>query len=183
MSYRHGLYIVEKEKVDSLTEEQINNIESRYAFLDSLNTTKILDLGRYSDEGYKLCENGLQVEGLLQKFRKNMFSEDDTEFEFLDPEQLVWLAEQYKERTIKYWENLLNEEPLDTYEGFITDAGEKCIDYVKDLLQWKKFLIDPHKDKKYVLQTTWKYEYEMFNILHCYKMIDWDKYYLVILGG
>ena len=185
MGYRHSLYILEKVKVDTLTEEQINNVEFRYDLLDNcLNSIEILDLGKYSDEGSALCKRGLKPHGILAKFRNAMFSEGDTQFEFLDPEQLVWLAEQYKERTVKHWGKLLSaKEPLETYSGLITDVGEKCKDYVKDLLYWQKYLLNSDKKCPFVVQTTWKYEYEIFNIIHCYKMIDWDKYYLVIIGG
>ena len=66
----------------------------------------------------------------------------------------------------------------------VTDKpSEKCINYVKDLLAWKNFLLNTDKENKYCLQDSWKYEYEMFNIIHCYKTIDWDKYYLVLTGG
>ena len=28
-----------------------------------------------------------------------------------------------------------------------------------------------------------KIEFEKYNLFHCYKMIDWDKYYLCLVGG
>lgn len=184
MGYRHSLHILEKVKVDTLTEEQINNIEFRYDLLDDyLHSIEILELGKYSDEGFELCEKGLKPHGILAKFRNAMFYEDDTQFEFLDPEQLVWLAEQYKERTVKHWQKLLSDEPIETNNGTLNDVGLKCKDYVKDLLHWQKYLLNTNKENKFTVQDTWKYEYEMFNIIHCYKTIDWDKYYLVIIGG
>ena len=49
-------------------------------------------------------------------------------------------------------------------------------------LGWKDFMIDT-SENRYTLQTSWKYEFEKYNLLHCYKMIDWDKYYLCLIGG
>lgn len=183
MGYRHSLYILEKSKVNKLTSEEIEQLECRYDCLENLGGKEIFELGKYSDEGFELCQKALKVEGNLAEFRNAMFYEGDTQFEFISPEQLIWLAQKYKERTVKYWQKLVSDEPLETYSKVITDVGEKCKYYVEDLLHWKDFMLDTNKENKFSLQTTWKYEYEMFNIIHCYKSIDWDKYYLVIIGG
>ena len=151
--------------------------------LEKLGGHEILELGKYSDEGFELGRNGIKVEGILADFRESMFYEGDTEFEFIEPEKLVWLAEKYLERTVNYWNKLISNEPMEIGLKNSTDAGEKCIDYVNDLLHWRQFILNTDKENKYCLQSSWKYEYEMFNIIHCYKSIDWDKYYLVLIGG
>ena len=78
-------------------------------------------------------------------------------------------------KNVKYWEMLLSDEPIETYDSVETDPNKKCFRYVKDLLGWKDFMVDT-SDNKYTLQTSWKYEFEKYNLLHCYKMIDWDIY-------
>ena len=35
---------------------------------------------------------------------------------------------------------------------------------------------------KYHITSSWVYEYTMFELIHLYKTIDWDKYYLIWLG-
>jgi len=187
MGYRHTLRIIEKEKVNNLTEEQLEIAEeSRYKLLEEiLNMEEILDLGKYSDEGFELCKNhALKVDGIRLKLRNACFYEGDTQFEFLDPSALKWLAEKYHERTVNYHEKLLSDtEPLETFSKVLKTKEEKCVDYVEDLLHWKEFLINTDLENKYEVQTSWKYEYALYSIIHCYKMIKWDKYYLVITGG
>ena len=185
MGYRHCLHIIEKKKLNKLTSKQIKKMEeqSRYDIWEKLGGQEILELGKYSDEGYELGQNGIKVNGILAEFRSIMYYEGDTEFEFLEPEKLVWIAEKYLERTVKYWEMLLSNEIQEIGLKVTDKPSEKCINYVKDLLTWKKFLLNTDKENKYCIQCSWKYEYEMFNIIHCYKTIDWDKYYLVLTGG
>lgn len=183
MGYRHILYILNKNKIDNLTPKDIkrlSSIENRYKILDEFNRKQIIELGKYSDEGYELCNKGIHVNDDL---RQLLYYEGDTEFEFINPECLVWLANQYKNRTIEYWKSLLNDTKIEVGNKVITSAQEKCLDYVKDLLIWERYILNDNKENKYCLQTTWKYEYEMFNIIHCYKMIDWRRYYLCIVGG
>ena len=183
MGYRHSLYIIEKEKVNNLTKEDIDKIDSRYDMLEYLQAKEIIDLGKYSDEGFELGRNGMKVEGLLEDFRKAMYYEGDSEFEFLEPEKLAWLAEEYLEGTINYWNKLLSDEPMQIAMKTVSETGEKCKAYVADLLHWSRYMLNTNIESKYILQTTWKYEYEIYNIIHCYKTIDWNKYYLVLIGG
>lgn len=184
MGYRYTLYILNKSKVDKIDSndiERFESIDNRYKILDELGRKEIIELGKYSDEGYKLCQKGISVNDEL---RELLYCEGDTEFEFLSPESLVWLANSYKERTIDYWKKLLDKNAIQEIGNkLVTSPKEKCLDYVKDLLTWERYILNDNKENKYCLQTTWKYEYEMFNIIHCYKMIDWRKYYLCILGG
>ena len=151
MGYRHSLYIIEKETVDALTSEEIKKMEdlSRYDIWKKLGGQEILELGKYSDEGFELGQNGIKVNGILEEFRSIMFEEGDTEFEFLEPEKLVWLSEKYLERTIRYWEMLISNEPQEIGINITTEPGEKCINYVRDLLRWKKFMLNTDKEPFY----------------------------------
>ena len=119
MGYRHYLYIIDKEKVNSLTKEDIEEINSRYDLMrEKLDGHEIIELGKYSDEGFGLGQNGIKVEGILADFRESMFYEGDTEFEFIEPEKLVWLAEKYLERTVKYWKEFLDDFKLKYNKSF-----------------------------------------------------------------
>lgn len=184
MGYRHSLHILEKEKVDKLTSEEIKENESRYDLMRKLESKEILELGKYSDEGFELGKNGIKVKGILAEFRSSMYYEGDTEFEFIDPEKLVWLAEKYKERTVKYWNCLLGKDKFPKYcDEADKTVEENCKKYVENQLVWQKYILNTDKNNKFSIQDTWHYEYEMFNIIHCYKLIDWEKYYLVLIGG
>ena len=188
MSYRHTFYIVEKENLNNITHKEIESYEnkeyfSRYDFIEAKGFKEINELGKYSDEGYYLSKSDLIIDYPdFKELRSLLYDEGDTEFYFMKPEALLKVAEMYHERTVKYWEMLLSDEPMETYDSVETDPSKKCFRYVKDLLGWKDFMINT-SDNKYTLQTSWKYEYEKYNFLHCYKMIDWDKYYLCLIGG
>lgn len=188
MGYRHTFYIVEKKNLDSITQEELESYEneeyfSHYDFMEAKGFKEINELGKYSDEGYYLGKSNLVVvHPELEELRSLLYYEGDTEFYFMKPEALLKVAQTYHERTVKYWEKLLSDEPIETLQGYETNPAKKCFRYVKDLLSWKDFMINT-SDDKYVLQTTWKYEFEKYDLLHCYKMIDWDKYYLCLIGG
>lgn len=184
MGYRHSLHIFEKEKINKLTSKEIKENENRWDFMEKLGSKEILDLGKYSDEGYELSNRAIKAGGILAELRSVMYYEGDTEFEFIDPENLIWLAEKYKERTIKYWKRLLGKDKFPDYsEEAERTVEENCKKYVEHLLVWSNSMLNTNKNNKFAIQDTWNYEYEMFNIIHCYKSIDWDKYYLALLGG
>ena len=188
MGYRHTFYIVEKKNLDNITHKEIESYENneyfhRYDFMEAKGFKEINELGKYSDEGCYLGKSDFILDYPdLEELRSLLYDEGDTEFYFMKPEALLKVAEMYHEKNVKYWEMLLSDEPMETYNSVETDPNKKCFRYVKDLLGWKDFMINT-SDNKYTLQTSWKYEFEKYNLLHCYKMIDWDKHYLCLIGG
>ena len=82
MGYRHYLYIIDKEKTNNLTSDEIKESEScgRCDFLErELDGQEIFELGKHSDEGFELGQNGIQVEGILAELRNAMYYEGDTD--------------------------------------------------------------------------------------------------------
>ena len=185
MGYRHYLAIIDKETFKNINEDFIlrNSDEDGYWGIYDLAEkygVEIAELGKYSDEGFRLCDKKTKIpDEYLNAY--NVIKEhcDNYEFGFnvLTKRDLIFLIRCYKMRTIKYWKSLL---------GIIEDKFDnnspevKCKNYVRSKLNWRKYLTD--EKNPYKVQDTWMYEYQMFNLLHCYKMIDWDKYVLIIYG-
>ena len=191
MGYRHYLNIVKKQDFLKINNEYIENLkddEGYFYFGDifkNINAEEICELGKYSDEGYNLETKHTDVIDDLKTtyyLLAKLAEERGYGFNILTKEDLIWIIEQYRDRTTKYWEKLVSDEPLETYSKVLKTPEEKCKYYVEDLLHWKDFICNTNINLKWELQTTWKYEYEMFNLIHCLKMIDWDNYILILTG-
>ena len=145
----------------------------------------LIELGKYSDEGFELSARKYKVRKLKKQINLLIenCSDEDSDFNIITQEDFVWLIEKYKERTVNYWKKILSDERIESYDKVYENAGDKCKYYVQDLLHWEKFLINTDLNNKWILQTTWKYEYELFNLLHIYKTIDWENNIVFIVGG
>lgn len=185
MGYRHYLAIVDKEtfkKVDTDFIKQNADEEGYwgiYNFAEKYGK-EIIELGKYSKEGFKLESKKQKIsEEFLPAYNalKNHCREHEYGFNLLTKRDLIFLIRCYKMRTVNNLKRMLGI----VEDKFNDNTPEvKCKEYVKEKLNWSKYLVDL-KDP-YKVQGTWLYEYELFNLIHCYKMIDWDKYCLIIYG-
>lgn len=187
MGYRHYLGIIDKETFKKIDDDFIkqNADEDGYWGIYSIVEKcgkEIIELGKYSKEGsrletkkQKISEDFLPAYNTLKKHCDN----HEYGFNLLTKRDLEYLIRCYKIRTVRYWKRVLGliEDKFD-YDKKTPE--EKCKQYVQEKLNWRTFLVnmkDPYK-----VQDCWLYEYELFNLVHCYKMIDWDKYCLIIYG-
>ena len=196
MGYRHYLYVFDKKDLKGL-----NTFLTEYKFLQNreddssrvspididkyLKAIELLELGNYSDEGFALCEVPRKVHGYSNVIKKiHTISRNwETGFNILKREDLVWLIEKYKNRTVSYWKQMVGQEEVPSwYEDAQRTVEERCVHYVEDLLCWEKSIANTDEDRPWTLQTSWKYEYEMFNLLHILKKVNWKKQLLLIIG-
>ena len=143
----------------------------------------------YGDELYEAI-----ITGGKPLFKKN--SELDEEFEYLNAfivgkealkqgalTMLNQMAEYY-EKLLKTPEQLKKEEE----RGLFTDGRsveDKLKEDVKDRLFWLRKSSSPldfDETKKYKLTNAWLKEYTMFELVHQYKTIDFNKYDIVECG-
>lgn len=185
MGYRHYLAIIDKETFKNIDEDYIkqNSDEDGYWNISDLVEKcgqEIAELGKYSNEGFHLEVKKTKIEEeFLPAYNtlKKHCDKWDYGFNLLTKRDLIFLVRCYKMRTVKYFKKLL---------GFIEDEFNdntpevKCKNYVRKKLSWRNYLTN--EKSPYKVQDTWDYEYEMFDLLHCYKSIDWDKYVLIIYG-
>ena len=191
MGYRHYLAIIDKDifkKIDEKFIDEYIKESSKYPdeqffriydFVDKYGK-EIAELGKYSDEGFHLCRKRKPIANEYPKqydLLKKLCDNNEYGFNLLTEKDLIFLIKCYKKRTVNYWEKML---------GLIEDKWDnntpevKCKQYVKEKLGWKDFLIN--LKSPYKVQSCWFYEYELFDLIHCYKTIDWNKYLLIIYG-
>lgn len=152
---------------------------------------EIHDFGRlYGDELYEAITTGGKP-----LFKKN--SELDEEFEYYNAlivgkEALKQAALTSLNKTVKYYEELLKapEQLKKEKEGWrlFTD-GRSVEDKLKTYVEEKLFYLrksnkplDFDENKKYKLTNAWLHEYNMFELVHQYKTIDFNKYDIVEFG-
>ena len=206
MGYRNYFAIIEKEEADKILnlshEEQMkltseyvreewegsgeedeqvakyleNDIVDSYALRKQLKPEEVIDFANRSG-----CDS------LAQKVNEDCrdYSDEDTEFCIVKPEALLVAADYYRNNTVKYYEavirsfDMTDEECLEDKDmgyhrpNLIASFRHQIYDLTK--LKIDKENVLKHK----ILMDTWQYEYDMFNMLHLYKNIDWDKYYLI----
>lgn len=186
MGYRNYLGIIKKEDFKKIDTDFIEYIKDEYGYcsiediLEEAGAIEIQELGKWSKEGSHLEYKNTEVpKELLTSFQviKKYINGQGCGFNLLTPRDLLFVIRSYRMRTHKYLKKLLNE---DKYDERSTE--EKCISYVKDKLDWWKYSANTRQDLKYTINDNWSFEYDMFNLLHNYKMIDWNEYLLIIWG-
>lgn len=212
MGYRNYFAIIEKEEADKVLnashEEQMQicvdeirkdwESDSEYAeeevkeFLENdtvdyykikhyLNPTEIHECGKYFD---------YDTSKLIKEDCKD-YSDDDTEFCIIQPKALLICAEHYKQNAAKWWRNIITsidmtdeeiKEDWKNYPEGRPNIKERLEWHVRDLENKRIDVLDTDIKDKYHITSSWVYEYTMFELIHLYKTIDWDKYYLLWLG-
>lgn len=185
MGYRHYLAIIEKDKFKSIDDKFLKQLEDEdgfwgiYALIEKIGT-EIYELGKYSEEGFRLQEKKPNISAELTpiyEMIKKHCDEYEYGFNILTKRDLMFIIRCYKLRTVNYWKELLGLK----HNKYNSDSLQvRMKQYVESKFLWRKYLID-NRDK-YAINGYWSYEYALFNLIHCYKMIDWDKYLLVIYG-
>lgn len=188
MGYRHHLGLIKKEDFKKINQKFIDDLSdceeyvSILTVMDKLPNEYLLEIGKESDEGYLFSDKIYEAsEDLKESYEvmKQLASDYGHDFNILTAEDLIKFIECYFNRIVKYWKHLVDNS-TNMYDS--TEPDKKCVKYVKDLLGWSKFLINTDLEQKWHVQDTWKYEYEIFNLIHILKSFDWDNDLLIIYG-
>lgn len=209
MGYRNYFYIVEKEKIDEflklseedrvrfsfkqdiekgyMDQEEVDrfveaNYISSFVFKHEMDGEEIHECGKYFDNetAEKIKEDSINL------------SNDDGEINVkLKPEALLVCAEHYKQNAIKWWNNIIKsmdmtdeeiEKDWKNYPEGRPDIKKRLMYHLRDLEGKYIDILDTKPEHKYQITTSWSYEYTMFELVHLYKTIDWNKYDLIWLG-
>ncbi len=193
MSYRNYIAIVDKESLD-----KIRNLP-----YDEL-------IEKYGDEGYlyeyRLEDKGINIKNLLEISEKVSYKEnraklkeclspvfssakanqqlnEDHEFMLGSKELLEHIIEVYRTTIVEYYTTVQNIDSLremrydpriDHLEYFIEQCKIKVAEF-----SGKYFMADSDG----ILHYSWFYEYDIFNVIHILKTFDWNKNYLLWIGG
>lgn len=209
MGYRNYFAIVEKEKMDEflkLSEEdrvrfswkqdiekgyidqeevdhfvELNYINS-WVFRDAMNGKEIHECGKYFDG---------ETAEKIKDSSVNLSNEDGEINVKLKPEALLVCAEHYKQNAAKWWRNIITsidmtdeeiKEDWKNYPEGRPNIKERLEWHVRELENKHINVLDTNIKDKYHITSSWVYEYTMFELIHLYKTIDWNKYDLIWLG-
>lgn len=113
------------------------------------------------------------------KSTQEYFEEDDPFI--IGKEGMLEAIECFKDKTLSYYQEILK-----VFKGeiFVEDSFIPSLEFelIRKISCWSEkhfFNTDPDSKK---LTNTWLYEYEIFNLMHQYKTIDWDKKALLFYG-
>ena len=197
MGYRNYFYIAEKKKVEDFLklshEEQLKvTAESRMEWykdpeyakecieeyiergeLGTLETRDYLEAKEIHGCG-KYFESDIQKE--IVKDAIDLSSEDEELYLNIKPEALIICAEHYKDKSAKYWNKLIESEES------IEDIKEQLRSHARELDYAHRDVLDTDPNDKFRITNSWDYEYVMLELVHLYKLIDWNEYSLIWCG-
>lgn len=209
MGYRNYFAIVEKEKMDEflkLSEEDRvrfsweKDLEKNY--MDQEEVDHFVELNyinsfvfKYEMGGEEIHECGKYFDNeTAEKIKDgsvNLSNEDGEINVKLKLEALLVCAEHYKQNAAKWWRNIITsidmtdeeiKEDWKNYPEGRPNIKERLEWHVRELENEYMDILDTDIKDKYHITSSWVYEYTMFELIHLYKTIDWNKYYLIWLG-
>ena len=206
MGYRHYLYKIEKEVVENVKDKTFSELWDKYAtqsdreWREKYPEDNYLDIDRIPKEC--IFEFGKlywdDTAARIYATGKPLFNNKEVQEQFDDfrpyvvtKEALLVAIEIYKKKVIESYEDCFveNTHLCDPFfripiEEVPKSIQEKCIEHVQEkLLEWKRgYTIDTDLDDKNHITSSWYYEYSIFNLIHLYKTIDFDKYDLLFYG-
>ena len=195
MGYRHYLELIDKDKLKSLNPEDIRDTSKKYRqeeewfdidrYLEERGAAfeEVMELGKYSDEGYYLekLDNSKHYGEFADIINtlKEEIGGDDHGFNLITRDDLIWVINAYRDRVVKIWEDTLH--TISTSDD-IEHLKKEMTKYFHGKVHWKDFMVNINLENKWDVQNTWTYEYELFNLVHILKTIDWDKQLLFVHG-
>lgn len=210
MGYRHYLYIIPKETVKNLQGKSYEELWEEYATpkekdsyyewlkeypekgkhidIDWFGQQEVFEFGKlyWDDTAQRIYDTG-----------KPLFDNPEIQEEFADYEPYIVSKEAikiaveiYRQKVIDYYKDLFkeNEKLCDPFfhipiEEVEKSIQEKCLEDCRNQLdEWSKgWLLDFDEDSL-ALTGSWFYQYSIFNLMHLYKSIDFEKYDLLFYG-
>lgn len=207
MGYRISLYCTPKEQVDAIRELTYKDVvETDYEILKQLKgelikydtLANVLDTGR--EEELNLC---------TRIFNNYLDFECEQSFFTISKDQLKKIIyyicqhnnyEHMKNRDVDYDKKEVGkwykeqfwfvDERFDD-ERFDVSLRTLCVDHQNKTNEWKTYTdengdtkcFNVDLDSKWFVTDAWTYEYYVFNLVHLYKIFDWEHNYLVAIGG
>ena len=202
MGYRISLYCTPKEQVDAIREITYKDVvETDYEILKQLKgelikydtLANVLDTGR--EEELNLCtrifNNKLDVEceqsfyTISKDQLKNIiyYICQHNNYEFMKTRDV-----DYDNKEVGKW---YKQQFWSADERFDLSVRSLCLDHQHKTNNWKVRTTEDGDTKcfnvdlesKWFVTDAWTYEYYVFNLVHLYKIFDWDNNYLVAIGG
>lgn len=210
MGYRHYLYIIPKETVKDLQGKTYEELwekyepqsekdfyykmkaeypdEKKYLSIDSFGQKCVFEFGKlyWDDTAQQIYDTGRPLfdsAEIMEEF-------EDYNPYIVSKEAIKIAIDIYKKKIVDYYESLFveNEQLCDPFfhipiKEVEKSIQEKCLeDCQQQLAEWKKDWIFNFDEDKPTLTNSWLYQYSIFNLMHLYKTIDFEKYDLLFYG-
>lgn len=189
MGYRNYLSIIKKEDLKKIDADYIEKLKDEDGcliitdLLERAGAVEIYELGKYSKEGAVLEQVKVELPEDLQKTYELIKQHaDDHEYGFnvVTKDELIWCIKSYEKRVKDILTDYLEEKSKDEFDE--RSREERLMEYVRDKLTWFEYYTNLKDDDKYHVQSTWFYEYGLFDLIHVLKMVNWDEYVLIVTG-
>ena len=201
MGYRHYFYLVDKEEAEKVrdlsyeeliaySKEHFPQAVEKYVYDDGeveiyFNFHRILFQEEIHNFGkLYFCNTAERIYSKGQPlFRNKDTQKYYAEYEpfIMGKEGMLEAIECYKEKTLSYYQKLLKVFKGESLgeEVFISSIDRELNQKIS--LWSEKHFFNTNLNSK-ILTDTWLHEYEVFNLMHLYKTIDWDKKALLFYG-
>ncbi len=206
MGYRHYMCIVERKRIEEIKnlsvdelkayaesngicdEDDEDNSFSAYSFIMALHSRNIFhEFGKYYENAENIYKLGMPL--FTNKETQDCF--DDFVPYVVEQDAVLCAVEDYRQKIIEWYKKLLmtQEEYDASLEWFeerkLTQEQRVRMHLEKQLGEWEnKFgytAIDTNMKSDRIV-ASWLYEYEIFELVHRLKTMDWDKNTLLFLG-
>lgn len=184
MGYLYDLWVIEKEKfneIKNMTSEEL------WKFVEDKPTDDDMSYPPYEADVFKKA-GGEEIFGLgkdyeafelIREHLKPAFTDKNVDYHYnidtdvliADPIILNIIIDLYKVR-IKNWYEEMSSENM---------SKERLLLDMKQAISWIQYIDD--SDSKWSLGTSWRYEHEIFSLIHIKKIFDPEKHIIILTGG
>ncbi len=193
MGYRNYIAVVDKESLDKIRNLPYDELVekygedgyiSHYTFKDKgIEIKRILEIGDivWHEENHTQVKECLSP--IFSDDKVNRCLNEDSEFMLGNKKLLENIIEIYRKSVIEYYTYIQN---IDNVRKMMQDPNINHLDYLIAKCKGKVSEFSENwfvSDTDNVLHYTWHYEYDIFNLIYILKTFDWNKNYLLWIGG
>lgn len=188
MGYRHYMYIVPREKVKdikSITYKKLKDLEWP-SLWEVIGDNQFFEFGKYYENAEEIQKLGTP---LFENPDVNEFFEEYAPY-VVEKDAVLCAIEDMRKRIIKWYDDLLmTQEEFDaTHNAWESrlkqpDRIRRHLENQRD--EWQNafgIVAVNTDDESQTIVNSWLYEYEIFELAHQLKMMDWENNVLVFCG-
>lgn len=202
MGYRHYLYIVPRKTVEDIKDMSVSDLEEHMNYDSCLLDEEVSVFEIVKDVIMKniFFEFGKYYENAknIYKLGKPLFSNADTQNRFceyvpyvVERDAVLCAIEDYRQKVIDWYKGLLqSQEEYDAshkpWERSHLKQEQRIHHHLKNKLdEWENSCgllpYDTNEESEQIVRS-WLYEYEVFELVHRLKTMDWENNTLVFCG-
>ena len=185
MGYRNYIGFIPKReynKIKKLSKNEFYNLRGVDPDDDYIGPYNIVEelyeFGKYCD---------FPLKGPTKKFftNKDFHTDmnDDGEFVIVEKPFLGMVIKHYHEKIKAYYKEMVDGVDRNNEETFTPEKFKQLFDHVRSMsIEWRQSSPYELEDGRESITTSWKYEYELFELVRIYKTFDWRKNIMAYYG-